>query len=94
MPRLVFECEPYYHNKYDMSWEEEHVCIFCNGAGCRTCDDPPPMAVRIPVKTEVPVREKKYWEIEEEQFRERKALAMKEELPWITSLIQKDWGRK
>lgn len=95
MPRLVFECEPYYHNKYDMSWEEEHVCSLCDGKGCRACNDLPPTAVSIPITVkEVEVKPKRYWEIEEEKYRERKAEAMKQEMPWIVSLIQKDWGRK
>lgn len=76
-----------------MSWEEEHVCLLCDGKGCRACDDLPPTAVKIPVRVEPPERVKKYWEIEEEEFNKRKAEAMKEELPWIASLIQKDWGR-
>lgn len=105
--RLIWSFEKKYDNPFDMSWEEEHVCMLCEGRGCRGCKEkkikPAPVrhAVTAPVitmKISDDVRiflEKQKEETERTDASSRAAMSenMRKDIGYISDLIKTEWKR-
>lgn len=91
MHKFVWVHDPFYHNPYDMSWEEEHVCILCGGLGCASCTPEEKKRI-IPIRIVEPPKEakKSKWETYEEEERLARAEVMRSELPWIIEIMERD----
>lgn len=105
--RLIWSFEKKYNNPFDMSWEEEHVCILCSGDGCRGCRDKKVKETPIVSKPVAPVITmnigddvrlfiaKQKEEAERTDAASRAAMAenMRKDLGRIADLIKIEWKR-